>query len=317
MNCVYAKVFFFLLQFCKVSLFESPGITSSCQSENVHPLGVSFIRSFNLRPVNVNKVAPCVAMLSGRKKTASGGEMLGNLKRNNAVSQVSLSKRAFSSQAVHSVAALRLWSRRSATVLFLHPDLDKKWSSISCINTWHKCVVVLWHCEIWQTLCANGEWPDPGFYRNSQFMSGRWKSEKKKLWWKDRLHRAAQTQRQLWNTPASPACHLLSWFQFVFFPVSRSCPLPVLWVCVCYFLCCCSESLLCHFLFDLKDFSLLRLGSFEQLLFVLFTLQRFTWILFVKVCALFSMALLKCCVSSVFSEQSISCRKCLLAFLIG
>lgn len=71
-------------------------------------------------------------------------------------------------------------------------------------------------------------------------------------------------------------CHGFSLCCFLCHGLELSCPLPVLWVCVCYFLRRCSESLLCHFSFDLKDFSLLRLGSFERLLFVLFTLQRCT-----------------------------------------
>lgn len=106
-------------------------------------------------------------------------------------------------------------------------------------------------------------------------------------------------------------CHGFSLCFFLCHGLELPCPRPVFWVCVCYFLRCCSESLLCHFSFDLKDFSLLRLGCFERRLFVLFTLQRFTWILFVKVRALFCLSLLKRCASSVFSEQFISCRKCL------
>lgn len=138
-----------------------------------------------------------------------------------------------------------------------------------------------------------------------------------KIDYAERLRRGTtdcETRRRLLP---DTCCHGFSLCFFLCHGLELPCPLPVFWVCVCSFLRCRSESLLCHFLFDLKDFSLLRLDSFEQLLFVLFTLQRFTWILFVKVRALFCLSLLKRCISSVFSEQFISCRKCLLAFLIG
>lgn len=111
------------------------------------------------------------------------------------------------------------------------------------------------------------------------------KSYGEKMDYTERLRRSAdgETGRRL---PPDTCCHGFGLCFFLCHGLELPCPLPVFWVCVCSFLCCCSESLLCRFSFDLKDFSLLRLGSFEQLLFVLFTPQRFTWILFVKVRAL-------------------------------